>query len=174
MTDRPQELLEMVASGHVLTDVLTELCKFVEDTATDCLCGIYLIDWRTSRFYLGAAPSLAATFNDPVEGLTVTSDAGPCGVAALTKSQVIVTDVESDPRFQSATIRPLSLAHGLRSHWSTPVFSRNGEVLGTFAIFQSPPSSPTQLQQDLIGQVTHHATGVRVRKLPVKIEDLLA
>ena len=72
----------------------------------------------------------------------MTSDAGPCGAAALTKSQVIVTDIDSDPRFQSATIRPLLLAHGLRSHWSTPVLSRNGEVLGTFAIFQSTPFQP--------------------------------
>ena len=153
-----KRLLEMVASGSALTDILTELCKFVEDTARDCKCGIYLIDWRKTRFHLGAAPSLPATFNDPVEGLTVTSDAGPCSAAALTKSQVIVTDIESDPRFQSATIRPLLLAHELRSHWSTPIYSRDGTVLGTFAIFQRTASSPTELQQDLIAQVTHIAS----------------
>ncbi len=148
----------MVASGAALTEILTELCKFVEDTARDCKCGIYLIDWRGPTFHLGAAPSVPATFNGRVEGLTVTSDAGPCGMAALTKSQVIVTDIESDPRFQSATIRPLLLAHGLRSHWSTPIYSRDGTVQGTFAIFQRTPSSPTQLQQDLIAQVTHIAS----------------
>ena len=153
-----KRLLEMVASGGALPDVLTELCKFVEETAGDCTCGIYLIDWHTAKFHLGAAPSLPATFNDPVEGLAVTTDAGPCGLAALTKSQVLVTNVESDPRFQSSTIRPLLLTHGLRSHWSTPIFSREGQVLGTFAIFQNQPSSPTQLQQDLISQVTHIAS----------------
>ncbi len=153
-----KRLLEMVASGHALTDVLNELCKFVETTAGDCKCGIYLIDWRSGTFQLGAAPSLPATFNEPVEGLTVTSDAGPCGVAALNKDQILVTDIDSDPRFQSATIRPLLLAHGIRSHWSTPIFSRHGEVLGTFAIFQDHPASPTQLHQELIGQVTHIAS----------------
>jgi PAS domain S-box-containing protein len=153
-----KRLLEMVASGHPLTEVLSELCKFVEETAGDCKCGVYLINWPTAKFRVGAAPGLPSTFNDPVEGLTVTSDAGPCGTAALTKSQVIVTDIEADPRFQSARIRPILLAHGLRSHWSTPVLSRNGEVLGTFAIFQSTPSSPTQVQQDLIAQVTHIAS----------------
>src|SRR6185295_16858598 len=131
---------------------------FVETTTADSKCGIYFIDWHSGTFQFGLAPSLPATFNDPVKGLTVTADAGPCGVAALSKSQVIATDVESDPRFQSATIRPLLLAHGLRSHWSTPIFSRDGEVLGTFAIFQDHPSSPTQVQQDLIAQVTHIAS----------------
>ena len=153
-----KRLLEMVASGSALTDVLGELCKFVEETAADCKCGIYLIDGSRPNFRLGAAPSLPATFNDPVEGLAVTSDAGPCGLAALTRSQVIVTDVESDPRFQSATIRPLLLAHGLRAHWSTPIYSRDGDVLGTFAVFQDHPASPTRLQQDLIAQVTHIAS----------------
>jgi PAS domain S-box-containing protein len=153
-----KRLLDMVASGPALTDILTELCKFVEETAGDCKCGVYLIDWRGPNFRLGAAPSLPTTFNDPVEGLPVTTNVGPCGVAALTKSQVIVTDIQSDPRFQSSTIRPLLLAHGLRTHWSTPIYSRDGQVLGTFAIFQNHPSGPIQLQQDLISQVTHIAS----------------
>lgn len=153
-----KRLLEMVASGHSLTGVLSELCKFVETTTADCKCGIYFIDWRSGTFEFGLAPSLPATFNDEVKGLPVTADAGPCGVAALSKSQVIVRDIQSDPRFQSATIRPLLLAHGLRSHWSTPIYSRNGQVLATFAIFQSSPSKPTQLQLDLISQVTHIAS----------------
>jgi len=160
-----KRLLEMVAAGHALADVLTELCKFVEETAGDCKCGIYLIDWRTGTFRLGAAPSLPPTFNDPVEGLTVTADAGPCGLAALTRAQVIVNDVESDPRFQSATIRPLLLQHGLRSHWSTPIHSGDGRVLGTFAIFRDRPSSPTRIQQDLLLQVTHIASIAMERAL---------
>jgi len=153
-----KRLLEMVASGNQLTEILNELCKFVEDTGGDCRCGVYLINWRTATFRLGAAPSLPASFNDPVEGLSVTSDAGPCGLAALNKSQVLITDVDSDPRVQTARIRPLLLAHGIRSHWSTPIYSRDGQVLGTFAIFQDHPSSPTQLQLDLINQVTHIAS----------------
>ena len=153
-----KRLLEMVASSCPLTDVLTALCKFVEDTSGDCHCGVYLIDWSSSKFRIGAVPSLPATFNDPVDGLTVSPQVGPCGVAALTKTQVIATDLESDPLWQSSAIRPLALAHGLRSHWSTPIYAREGRVLGTFAIFHREPASPTQIQQDLIAQVTHIAS----------------
>ncbi|HXQ70739.1 MAG TPA: PAS domain-containing protein, partial [Pyrinomonadaceae bacterium] len=153
-----KRLLEMVASSCPLTDVLTALCKFVEDTSADCHCGVYLIDWSGPKFRIGAVPSLPRTFNDPCEGLTVSLEVGPCGVAALTKTQVIVTDFESDPLFQSCAIRPLSLAHGFRSQWSTPILARDGRVMGTFAIFQTSPASPTQVQQDLIAQVTHIAS----------------
>src|SRR5467141_2916631 len=153
-----KRLLEMVASSCPLTDVLTELCKFVEDTAADCRCGVYLIDWSGPKFRIGAVPSLPATFNDPVDGLTVSPHVGPCGVAALTKTQVIATDLKTDPLWQESAIRPLALAHGLRSHWSTPIYARDGRVLGTFAIFHREPASPTQIQQDLIAQVTHIAS----------------
>ncbi len=131
-----KRLLEMVASSCPLTDVLSALCKFVEDTSPDCYCGVYLIDWSGPKFRIGAVPSLPATFNDPVDGLPVSTQVGPCGVAALTKTQVIATDLESDPLWQASSIKPLALAHGLRSQWSTPIYARDGQVLGTFAIFQ--------------------------------------
>ena len=153
-----KRLLEMVAAGGPLKDVLTALCRFVEDTAADCKCGIYLIDWNGPTFHTGAAPNMPATFNDALEGLTVEASAGPCGLAALTGAQVIAEDLESDLHWQRSLIRPLALGHGLRAQWSTPICSRDGSVLGTFAIFQDHPSSPTQVQQDLIAQVTHIAS----------------
>jgi PAS domain S-box-containing protein len=153
-----KRLLEMVASGSALTDVLTALCRFVEDTAADCKCGIYLIDWSGPKFHTGAAPSMPATFNDALDGLTLEATAGPCALAALTGSQVIAEDFESDLHWQQSLIRPLALGHGLRAQWSTPICSRDDTVLGTFAIFQDHPSSPTQIQQDLIAQVTHIAS----------------
>src|SRR6476659_5057394 len=151
-------LLEMVASGSSLKHVLTSLCRFVEYTAADCKCGIYLIDWNGPTFHTGAAPSLPASFNDALEGLSVNASAGPCGLAALTTSQVIAEDFESDLRWQESLIRPLALAHGIRAQWSTPVCSRDGSVLATFAVFQDHPASPNQFHQDLIAQVTHIAS----------------
>jgi PAS domain S-box-containing protein len=153
-----KRLLEMVASSCPLTDVLTALCNSVEGTSADCHCGVYLIDWSGPKFRIGAVPSLPATFNDPVDGLPVSPQVGPCGVAALTKTQVIATDLESDPLWQASAIKPLALAHGLRSQWSTPIYARDGRVLGTFAIFQRNSASPTQVQQDLIAQLTHIAS----------------
>src|SRR5204862_3255633 len=131
---------------------------FVEDTSSVCYCGVYLIDWSGSKFQIGAVPSLPATFNDPVDGLTVSPQVGPCGVAALTKRQVIATDLELDPLWQSSAIRPLALAHGIRSHWSTPIYDREGRVFGTFAIFYREPDSRTQIQQDIIAKITDIAS----------------
>src|SRR5258705_10816077 len=59
------ELLQMVASGRVLPDVLAALCRFVEDTAGDCICGAYLSDWGGPAFQNGAGPSLPAGVSPP-------------------------------------------------------------------------------------------------------------
>jgi len=151
-------LLDMVASGSSLTDTLTALCSFVEDTAANCHCGIYLIDWSGPTFQNAAAPTLPPSFNDPLDGAPVRSEIGPCARAACLKTQVIAADIESDSLWQVSPFRELALSNGLRSCWSTPIYALAGHVLGTFAIYQRTPGSPTPLQQDLIAQVTHIAS----------------
>jgi PAS domain S-box-containing protein len=151
-------LLDMVASGRSLGDVLEALCCFVEDIAADCHCGIYLIDWNGPTFKTAAAPTLPAAFNDALDGVPVRAEIGPCARAACLKTQVIAADIESDGLWQASLFRDLALTNGLRSCWSTPIYSSAGSVLGTFAIYQQTPGSPTPLQQDLIAQVTHVAS----------------
>ena len=153
-----KRLLEMVASGRSLTDVLNALCRFVEDTATDCHCAVYSIDWSGPTFHNAAAPTLPASFSDPIEGQPVRPDIGPCARAACVKTQVISADVETDPEWQASPFRDLALTNGLKSCWSTPIYSLAGQVLGTFAIYQRIPGRPTPLQQDLIAQVAHIAS----------------
>jgi PAS domain S-box-containing protein len=153
-----KRLLEMVASGCSLPRVLDALCRFVEDVAGRCYCSVYLIDPSGTKFHTAAAPSLPSSFNDPVEGAPVARETGPCGMAACLKTQVIASDVASDPRWPESVFRPLALAHGLRSCWSTPILSLAGDVLGTFAIYQDEPASPTPLQQELIARFTNIAS----------------
>src|SRR5262245_48555110 len=152
-----KRLLEMVASGCSLPDVLDALCRFVEDMAGRCYCSVYLIDPSGTKFHNAAAPSLPSSFNDPSEGAPVDCETGPCGMAAYLKTQVIASDIASDPRWPASVFRPLALAHGLRSCSSTPMLSLAGDVLGTFAIYQDEPASPTPLQQELIARATHIA-----------------
>lgn len=153
-----KRLLEMIASGRSLTEVLTALCSFVEEAADRCVCGVYPIDWSGPFFHSGVAPSLPASYVDPIEGLAVRCEVAPCGIAALTKKQVIVADMESDPQWQGTPYRDHVLGHGLRSVWSTPILALDGQVLGTFAIYQREPATPSPRQLELMAQVTHIAS----------------
>jgi PAS domain S-box-containing protein len=152
-----KRLLEMIASGRSLTDVLTALCRFVEETVP-CYCGVYEIDWSGPIFTNAVAPSLPASYVDLVEGWPVHCDVAPCGIAANERAPVVVEDISTDPHWAGTAYEKHVLAHGLRSVWSTPIYSRERQVLGTFCVYQTVPGVPSQFQLDLIAQVTHIAS----------------
>jgi PAS domain S-box-containing protein len=153
-----KRLLEMVGSGCSLSETLDALCRIVEDIAGSCYCGVYLIDPTGKTFHNAAAPTLPASFNDPIEGALVDLETGPCGMAACLKIQVIASDIAADSRWPTSVFRTLALANGLKSCWSTPILSSTGAALGTFAIYQNEPASPTPIQQQLIARFTHIAS----------------
>jgi signal transduction histidine kinase len=124
---------------------------------------VFLIDPVAHRFDKGFAPSLGDAYTEALRGVPVMPGSAPCGVAAVDKTQAIAFDIESDPRWLASPYRDHALAFGLRAVWSTPIVSRSGEVLGTFAVYQRRPGSPTQIQQDLIAQFTHIASIAIVR-----------
>ena len=150
-------LLEMVATGQPLPNVLNDLCRLVEQIATDCVCRVTFREARdTACRHLGS-PGLPKRFLPRTGGDATSRDSGPLGMAVALKAQVIVPDVASDERWTKAW-RERSLAHGLHSCWATPILSRTNEVLGTFTLFRSDVGNPTPLQHDLIAQFTHIAS----------------
>ena len=152
-----KQLLEMVASGRPMSDILEALCGFVETTVSGCSCSIVLLDADGTKLQEAIAPSLAAEFNDAVRGWPLGRIGGPCVMAARDKIQVIMSDVASDTRWRNGW-RALAHKYDLRSCWSTPIVSQAGKVLGTFALYQREPGSPTALQLELIEQFTNIAS----------------
>jgi PAS domain S-box-containing protein len=152
-----KQLLEMVASGCPMPDILEALCRLVEDTTSGCYCSVVLVDPSGSKLQEAIAPSLAPEFNEAVRSWPLDRIGGPCVMAARDKVQVIMSDVASDARWRNSW-RKLAQAHGLRSCWSTPIVSLAGDVLGTFALYQREPGSPSPPQLELIAHFTHIAS----------------
>ena len=151
-------LLEMLATGSTLSEILDALCRLIENIASGSLCGIVLVDPISNRLKHGAAPSLPLSYNESIHGRPVNIYSGPCAMAAFLKEQVIAADVASDTRWDTYEWRTLAMAHGLRACWSTPIRSSDETVLGAFAIYSREPGSPSAYHQHLIGQITHLAT----------------
>ncbi|RQR52644.1 PAS domain S-box protein [Burkholderia sp. Bp9125] len=151
-----KRVLEMVALGQPLLTVLADLCRLVEELANGCLCRISLIDAHDTPIYHVGSPSLPSSYRDIIR------ECGPCRMAGTLKTQVIVPDVASDSRWTDVW-REMSLAHGLRSWWATPILSRTNKLLGVFTIFRSDTGNPTPFQRELIGQFTHIA-GIAIER----------
>jgi PAS domain S-box-containing protein len=64
--------------------------------------------------------------------------------------------MSTDPLFTAW--RDAAQAAGLASVWSTPFFSQEGQVLGTFAVYSRSRGEPTQGNLDLVARATHLAS----------------
>src|SRR5207253_4150280 len=154
-----KRILEMVAKGDSLTEILDSLCRLVEEPADDALASILLVDGDHLRH--GGAPSLPKAYTDAINGTVIGPSAGSCGTAAYRGEPVIVEDIATDPLW--ADYRDLALPHSLRACWSTPVFSSQGKVIATFAMYYREPRRATQRDQEIIDHVTHLA-GVAIQQ----------
>ena len=153
-----KRLLEMVGRGSSLTEVLEALCRFVESATPDSHCSILLAEPGATRLQFGAAPSLPASLVDAVISLPLSPDSGACSAAICLNRQVIAADIMSETRWRSSGWCTVALQHGMRACWSTPISSRNGQVLGSFAILYREPRTPATLHQNLIERFTHIAS----------------
>ena len=153
-----KQLLEMVATRSPLPVVLAALCGLIDATVEGSASCILLLDRTNTRVQLAVGPGLPPDYLRPLEGRLATCDAGPCGLEADLKAQVIVSDLTSDARWDRDGWPAVALAHGVRSVWSTPILSLTGELLGTFAINHRAVASPTPRHQALIQQFTHVAS----------------
>jgi PAS domain S-box-containing protein len=152
-----KRILEMVAGGHPMPEILDALCRLVEQAAGGCHCSVVLVDPSGTRLEHGAAPSLPASFIDSIIGRPVNVDAGPCAMAAYLNEQVIAVDLASETRWAWDGWCPMALSHGLRACWATPIASAAGKVLGAFALYYDQPTAPTPLHLSLIERFTHIA-----------------
>jgi PAS domain S-box-containing protein len=156
-----KRVLELVAKGDSLAQILDTLCRLVEEQACGVLASILLVEGNLLRH--GGAPSLPKSFTDAIDGVVIGPCVGSCGTAAYRGEQVIVEDTATDPLW--ADHREVALPHSLRACWSTPVFSSQGKVIATFAMYYREPRSPTRRDQEIIEQITHLAGVAIERKL---------
>ncbi|MEY2525402.1 MAG: hypothetical protein QOE73_173, partial [Verrucomicrobiota bacterium] len=157
------KVLEMVAKGDSLADILDNLCLLVEEQSSGVLASILLMDPNGKQLRHGAAPHLPKTYTEAIDGAFIGPSVGSCGTAAYRAEQVIVSDIAVDPLW--ADFRELALAHSLRACWSTPIFSSEGKVIGTFAMYYREPRAPTSREQETIKHVTYLAGVAIQRKL---------
>jgi PAS domain S-box-containing protein len=156
-------VLEMVAKGDSLSDILDTLCLLVEEQSSGVLASILLMDPNGKQLRHGGAPNLPKAYTKAIDGAFIGPAVGSCGTAAYRAEQVIVSDIAGDSLW--ADFRDLALAHSLRACWSTPIFSSEGKVIGTCAMYYREPRRPSSREQDTIKHITHLAGVAIQRKL---------
>ena len=135
-----RRVLQLVAKGASMREVLDTLTVAIEGMAPECFCSILLLDEDGRHLKAGAGGSLPAEYMQLVDGLEIGPDVGSCGSAAFRNQTVIVSDIATDYRWAGA--KELPLGFGLRACWSVPIRDSEEQVLGTFAMYHPVPATP--------------------------------
>src|SRR5437867_6980476 len=150
-----KRLLEMIATGVALKEILNALCLSIEEQRSGTLASVLLLNRDGVHLDSVAGPSLPKEWTHQMETLPIGPCAGSCGTAAYRGSQLIVSDIATDPLWNVPEHRAAALKHGLRASWSNPVLSSKGKVLGTFCMYYREPRIPTSQDLELIELATH-------------------
>ena len=141
VTEQERHVLELIATGATLKEVLERLTLAIEAIVPEATCSVLLVDRERGCLTQGAAPHLPEEYWRMCEGLPI-GDYGSCPSAVLHNQISISEDLLIDPKWASA---PEAIeALGLRSCWSVPIQdSQTRNVIGTFAMYRAMPASPT-------------------------------
>ncbi len=149
-----KQTLACVISGQPLPVAMNLLATALEKQVEGMLTSILLLDEDQSLRHT-AAPSLPAEYSAAIDGLQIGPDVGSCGNAAFTGVTTIAEDITEDARWEP--FRELAAAANLRACWSSPIFSSDGDVLGTLASYYRVPRAPTDDELRLIANSAYVA-----------------
>ena len=145
-------LLEMIARGAPLAETLEQLALLIEAQSEGLYCSVLLLDEDGLHVRPGVGPRLPPAYLQALDGFEIHADAGSCGSAMARGETVIVSDIRIDPRW--AAYKGLIEGEGFRACWSTPIFSTQRQVLGSFAMYYKAVRMPSEAELALLGLAT--------------------
>lgn len=156
LLESQRRVLERIASGAPLEEILGTLVRLIEEQAAGMRCAVLLADAARERLRFVAAPHLPEDYRLCMEPyLQIAPNMGSCGTAAYLREPVYTSDTAADPLWEGC--REVAVRYGLRAIWSTPILSDDNRVLGTFAMYYGEPGLPAEEHIQLIDMATQMA-----------------
>jgi formate hydrogenlyase transcriptional activator len=153
-------ILRLILAGAPLTDVLTIIARLVESRGDGTFCTIWLPHDDGKHLFCAAAPGLPG-FISGAGSMAIGPKGGSCGAAVYRREPVYVGDIMTDPVWDH--YRHRLMPFGIRAVWSKPLFTNEGQVLGTFAIHYREVRRPNAVDLQLIESASHIA-GIAIER----------
>ncbi len=160
--EEERRVLELIAKGASLKEVLDALTAAIERMASGCFCTVLLLDEEGKRLLEGSGGGLPPAYMQAVNGLEIGPEVGACGSAAFSNETTIIEDIANDHRFGAA--KGFVMSFGLRACWSVPIRDSNQKVLGTFAMYHKQPAAPRDRDLRVV-EAGAHLAGNAIERL---------
>ncbi|MBK4730406.1 PAS domain S-box protein [Oxynema sp. CENA135] len=151
-----KDLLEAIARMDHLPDVFHALIHSVEGAIPGLRCAILFVDEDGMHLGRAIGPNLPPAYLEALEGLPVAPNSGCCGTAAYLGEPVIAANIATDPLWDN--FRDLAFEYDLKACWSQPIFSSQGKVLATFAMYYKEVRYPLALDTEVMQTASQLAT----------------
>ena len=151
-----QRIAAMIDADAPLHQILADLVLMIEAQSPEMLCSILLLSDDGNHVRHAVAPSLAKDYVNAIDGSPIGPKHGSCGTAMFRGRPVVVTDIATDPLWED--YREYARIIGMAACWSTPILSRKGKVLGSFAMYYRDPRGPKREEQHLTDVATKLAS----------------
>ena len=164
------KVLEGLATGRPLPEVLELLVEMVEEQTDEMLCSVLLLDEAAGQLRHGAAPSLPDHYNEAIDGVAIGPRWGP---VARRRSWASGSSWRTSRRTRCG--RATGTWHG-RPGYGRAGRSRSSPsgrtVLGTFAMYYREPRRPTPADLEMIEAAAYlAAVAIEFRRATGRILD---
>lgn len=173
-----RNVFQRLVVGSSLEDSLEELLKPVELLVHGVFPSILLLD-NQGKLWKGATINLPEEYSNLINGEQIGPNQGSCGSSAWSRELVITEDIQKDVRWKD--YKDIASRFNLKACWSSPILSKHGKVLGTFAMYFSDVRKPTEYEIQVVKDITaaaalciEHVRLMDAEKLHVKKMDILA
>ncbi len=141
------QVLEALATGKSLVQVLTILVKAFEASVPGSVGAVWLLDRIDQVLRLGAGPALPKSLRRAVE-----RSSGKAGAESLRRRRFLL---DPSTAFEEAGLKKAAARAGLCCSWSAPIVASTGEPLGTLALYHRRPSTPQKSDREFLGAAAH-------------------
>ena len=176
-----RDILKSIVAGAPLESILESLTHAIEQVAErPIIATILLVSPDGCRLQPIAGRRAPAAWTKLLSDLPIGPDMGACGAAAASGERVIIADTQTDPRW--AGYEAEAARYNLRACWSSPIFSSNRKVLGTFAVYRPVAGEPTPSEIQHVEVFTetaaiaiqHQRAEAARRQMEAKLEQMVA
>src|SRR2546428_1112006 len=141
--------VRVLGGGGGLEATLNDVCRAIAARSPPASSTILLMDPDGNRLWHAAGPRVPSGWLPVISPRPIGPREGCCGAAAYFKKRIIVADVSTEPLWSDRG-RDLAIQNGIQAAWSEPILTKDGQVLGTFALYSPEPRMPTEAEIELI------------------------
>ncbi len=146
------QVLQALATGEPLTEVMTRLAIGAEETNPGARSAVFLLD-GTKDLITCAAPSLPEDFGSWIGEFWNMEKEGFFGQAAMAGTRIVVTNLQD--RQHGEFVASYMRKAGIQTLWFQPILSHNGNVIGSFALYFPAATEPGAWENDYLSGVAH-------------------